>query len=216
MKITKLEPVRRNAELVTLHIDGAPAHTVAMMAVEAERLRTGDEITDVQLASLLAADERWRARDAALSLLSARARARGELADRLRRKGFTDAAVDYALAEMDRLGFIDDRAFAESWVRDRLKLRPRGTQALVHELGRKRVSADVARGAIARVMAASNVDDDALCLDAAKKWAESHPPRAGEDDVRRGRRLAAFLARRGYYASAIRSAVAAALDGGRG
>src|SRR5690606_11200075 len=124
---------RRNVDQVTLHIDGAPAHTIAMMAVEAERLRTGDEITAAQLARLLEADERWRAREAALSLLSARARARGELADRLRRKGFRDVAVGYALGEMDRLGFIDDGAFAESWVRDRLKLRPRGTQALVHE-----------------------------------------------------------------------------------
>lgn len=215
MKITKLEPQRRNAERVNLYIDGELRDTVALMVVESERLHAGDEITQEQLARVLVADERWRARDAALSLLAARSRARGELRDRLRRKGFTEPAVDHALAEMDRLGFTDDQAFAESWVRDRLKLRPRGTQALVFELGRKRVAADVARSAVARVMEAANVTDDELCMEAAMRWAQSHHARPGEENVKRERRLSAFLARRGYRAGAIQAAVSAALRGER-
>ncbi|HSJ31224.1 MAG TPA: regulatory protein RecX [Longimicrobiales bacterium] len=205
--ITRLEPQRRNPELVNLYLDGELHGAVAFTAVDAERLHSGDTITQERLDRLLAADERWKARHAALSLLSVRARARGELRDRLRRKGFSDAAVEHALAEVDRLGFVDDAAFAESWVRDRLTLRPRGAKALVHELGRRHVAADVARAAVARVMEAQNVSDDELCSAAAGRWLQTHPVRAGEDDARRERRLAGFLARRGYRPGAIRSAV---------
>ena len=207
--VTKLEPQRRNPELVNLYLDGEFHSTVAFGAVAAARLHSGDTITQEQLERLLADDECWKARHAALSLLSVRARARGELRDRLRRKGFGDAAIEHALAEVDRLGFVDDAAFAESWVRDRLTLRPRGAKALVHELGRKHVAADVARAAVTRVMEAENVSDDELCHAAASRWAQTHPVRAGEDDARRERRLAGFLARRGYRPGAIRSAVEA-------
>lgn len=213
MTITKLVPQRRNPDLVNVHIDGEFRTAVAYAALTAEQLRTGDAVTDEQLKRLLAADEKWKAKDAALVLLSVRARAHGELADRLRRKGYSDAATAHALQEVDRLGFIDDAAFAESWVRDRLKLRPRGSQALVYELVRKRVAADVARAAVARVMAAEHVNDDELCLAAAARWAHTHKLKPGEDDVRHERRLSGFLARRGYQPGAIRTAVAAALRG---
>jgi regulatory protein len=213
MTITKLVPQRKNPDLVNVHIDGEFRTAVAYAALNAERLRTGDAVTGEQLERLLAADEKWKAKDAALVLLGVRARARGELAERLRRKGYSDAATAHALQEVDRLGFIDDAAFAESWVRDRLKLRPRGSQALVYELVRKRVAADVARAAVARVMTAAHVNDDELCLAAAAHWAHTHTRKPGEDDVRRERRLGGYLARRGYRPGAIRTAIAAALPG---
>lgn len=215
MTITKLVPQRRNPDMVNLHIDGEFRTAVSYAALTAEQLRTGDVITDQQLERLLAADEHWKAKDAALVLLGVRARARGELADRLRRKGFSDPAIAHALGEVDRLGFIDDAAFAESWVRDRLKLRPRGSHALVYELVRKRVPADVARAAVARVMSAEHVSDEELCLAAAERWVKSHVRKAEEDDVRRERRLVAYLGRRGYRTGAIRAALEETLRANR-
>jgi regulatory protein len=213
MTITKLTPQRRSRDLVNVHIDGEFRTVVAYAALNAERLRTGDVITEEQLERLLAADERWKAKDAALGLLSVRARARGELAERLRRKGYSDAAMAHALTEVDRLGLIDDAAFAESWVRDRLKLRPRGSHALVYELVRKRVPSDIARAAVSRVMDAEHVSDDELCMAAAARWVNAHRPKPGEDDLRRERRLSAYLGRRGYRPGAIRTAVALTLRG---
>lgn len=216
LMITALKPQRRNPDLVDLHIDGEPCGSIAWAVICAEELSTGDEISQESLDRLLAGDERWKAKQAALSLLAARARSRGELADRLRRKGYGDEAVQSALGEVERLGFIDDTAFAESWVRDRLRLRPRGTQALIHELGRKRVNADVARAAITRVMRGETISDDELCMAAAARWARSHAPLPLAEEVRRlERRLSAYLARRGYRHDAIRAVVDVILRRGR-
>lgn len=153
-----------------------------------------------------AADERERAREAALTLLAARARAHGELGERLKRKGYSPDAVGWACAEMVRLGLLDDSAFSESWVRDRLLLRPKGRRALAAELRAKGVSGEVAAGAIERVMADEAVDERTLCLAAAEKWMRTQGARVADRKVRE-RRLAGFLARRGFGGGVVRQAL---------
>jgi regulatory protein len=206
--ITALKPVRRNAARVELHIDGEVRGTVASLLVSEAGLRVGDHIPASRLRELFAGDVRWRAIQAALSLLAVRGRARGELADRLRRKGFDGVAVEHAVQHAERLGLVDDDAFSESWVRDRLALRPRGSKALVAELRRKGVTADTARAAVSRVMAAKHVGDEELCLAAAERWLMRNAALVGSDDrTRTTRRLFAFLARRGFATGASRDAV---------
>ena len=123
--ITALKAQRRSADRLNLYIDGDFRCGIAMDVLVSERLRIGDSVSEELLERLIAADESWKAKQAALSLLGTRARGTGELADRLRRKGFPPSAVDWAIGEVRRLGYLDDAAFAESWVRDRLRLRPR-------------------------------------------------------------------------------------------
>lgn len=208
--ITQLEPLRRYPDRMALTIDGEPRCTVACDVLAAEQLRVGTVLSAATLERLMRLDAEWKARESALSLLAVRPRARGELIGRLRRKGHDDSAVAAAIAYVERLGYIDDTAFAESWVRDRLRLRPRGVRMLAAELARKGVDADVARSAIARVMAQLDVADDDLCYAAAEKWIRRHAADVAHHDRRRSfqRRLTGFLARRGYGTSAIRTAVA--------
>jgi SOS response regulatory protein OraA/RecX len=80
----------------------------------------------------------------------------------------------------------------------------------MYELGRKRVPADIARSAIARVMEAENVTDEDLCMRAAVRWVLARTGRDCESLVMK-RRLSAYLARRGYSAAAVRAAVSGAL-----
>jgi regulatory protein len=211
MRITALTSQRRHPGRANLHIDGEFHCGIASEVVYVEGLRIGDDITPERLQRLRQADDCWRATDAALSLLSTRARARRELADRLRRKGFDAAAVDHALERVERLGLIDDHAFAEAWVRDRLRLRPRGTRALVAELTGKGVAPAIAHSAVASVMRTEGTDDADLCRQAAEKWLRSRPDRGGVADRgeqrRREGRLYAYLARRGYASAAIRDAL---------
>ncbi|HSJ24818.1 MAG TPA: regulatory protein RecX [Longimicrobiales bacterium] len=185
---------------------------VAYEVVLTEGLRVGAELDEAALDRLRSADERWRAKESALSLLAVRPRARRELAGRLERKGYAEPAVAWALAEADRLGLLDDTAFAEAWVRDRLRLRPRGARALQSELVRKGVAPDVASDAVTRVMADAGARDGALCMAAAEKWMRSNGRRLQhatdvEERRRVERRLSGFLMRRGFAPADIRDAI---------
>ncbi len=210
LTVTALKAQRRTTERVNLFVNGEFRCGVAYEIVVRELLSVGGVIDAATLERFVLADAKWQAKQSALSLLATRARATGELADRLRRKGYADEAVRHALTEVERMGLMDDMAFAEGWVRDRLLLRPRGARALVAELTRKRVAPDTARDAVARVMAREGVADLDLCAAAAGKWLRTRPSPAASDREERDRfrrRLAGYLGRRGFTGDAVRAAL---------
>ena len=214
LAITRIASQRRSTDRVNVFVEGEFCCGAAYEVLVAEKLRVGSVLREDQLERLIAADAKWKAKQAALSLLGVRARARGELAERLRRKGHQGPATEYALAEAERLGLLDDCAFAESWVRDRIRLKPRGSAGLVAELTSKRVATDVAREAVDRVMRGEDVDEGSLCMAAAAKWARarSATPINADDANALKRRLTAFLARRGYAPGHIQTAVRSVLS----
>jgi regulatory protein len=201
MKITAIQPQRLHPERVNVHVDGAFRLGLSAELVLAEALRVGDEVDEARLAELEAKDQTWKARDAALSLLSYRARTSVELKRRLKRKGFDDEVAAATVERLDQLGVVDDAAFAESFVRDRVRLKPRGPRRLAGELRAKGVDDDTARAAIAEVMEREEATEMDLARAAAARW----KPRAGEDPARARARLQAFLARRGFSGDAVRA-----------
>src|SRR5262249_27911860 len=137
------------------------------------------------------------------SLLSHRARSAAELKRRLKRKGFEGDTADATVERLGDLGMVDDAAFAESFVRDRVRLRPHGRRRLAQELRAKGVDEATPRPAIDGVMAREDAPEVALARAAAARWR----PRPGEDAARARRRLHGFLARRGFAGDVIRQVV---------
>lgn len=164
------------------------------------------------------------AREAALRLLAHRPRSEAELRRRLGRKGFADGAIDACIEALRDRGLVDDAAFADSWVRDRVRLRPRGPSRLVGELLRKGVSRQIADDAVERVFAEEEVTEAELAREAALAWLRKQGPRArrrlasGEYDERERarRRLYGYLARRGFRGAAVGEAMDAATEAAEG
>jgi regulatory protein len=143
-----------------------------------------------------------RAREACLSLLDYRARSRGELRDRLRRKGFDQRVIDTALAELEAAGLVDDEGFARAWVQERLARSPRGSLKMRWELRGKGVEEELIQRALAEEMGHERE------LEAALSVASRYAPRPGEDDTARSRRLAQALKRRGFTFDVIETVLA--------
>jgi regulatory protein len=209
MKITAIEPQKLHPERVNVHVDGAFRLGLAAELVLAEHLRVGDEVDEARLAALEDRDRGWKARDAALSLLSYRSRSADELTRRLKRKGFEDEVAGETVERLGELRMVDDAAFAESFVRDRVRLRPHGRRRIASELRAKGVDADTARDAIAGVMEREGATEVDLARAAAARW----KPRPNEDPAAARRRLAGFLARRGFAGDAVREVVREKLRG---
>lgn len=219
MKITRIEQ-RPTGDRVRLYVDDDDSARLEIAADLLLRagLAAGDEVSDARLADLDEEDATYRARDAALSLLAHRARSREELRRRLERKDFTEPVIDNVLAWLEERDYVDDPAFAEAFIRDRLRLRPRGRLGLLQELRRKGVDNDVAEAAIERVMSQEEVTDSELALRAAESWARKNrsglrkAARSKEGRLKARRRLYAHLARRGFVGDAVRAALSAILD----
>src|SRR5688500_8940674 len=200
VRISAIEPQKHHLERVNVYVDGefrlALAHEVVLRA----GLRTGDDVSEARLDELAAEDQLWKARDSALNLLSFRARTATELRRRLREKAFPEEVVERCVAELVERGLVDDSAFAETFVRDRVRLRPSGARRLVQELRVKGVDADMAEEAIEEVLRSEDVSELELARVAVSKWAR----RSGEDRARARRRLYGFLARRGFGGDTVR------------
>ncbi len=217
VQITRIE--HRANDTVGLFVEGEPeARLEVPLDVYLESgLAPGDELSAGRLDELRDRGEVARAREGALALLAHRARAREELRRRLRRKDFDDVVIDRVLAWLTDRGYVDDHAFAEAFVRDRLRLRPRGPFALARELRDRGVSPETAQGAIDRVMAAEGLDEADLVRDAAEAWIRKNRStlRAVDnrkDRLRARRKLYGHLARRGFSGDLIRPAIERVLE----
>jgi len=222
--ITRLEPLKPRGLRLRIHLDDGASLEVALEALERLHLGAGDVLAAGARRRLEEEDLRWRLREAALHLLSYRARSRAELRQRLRKKGFAFREIDECLDDLEERGLLDDEAMAAAFVRDRLRHRPRGRGRLVSELRDRGVSPDLAARVVERVLGDSGRTEHDLAHEVVEKWLRSQNPQALADlrrppgHTRRERvrrRLYAYLARRGFRSDALRAAVAHAEAGAR-
>jgi regulatory protein len=165
-------------------------------------LHAGESVSPHRLHELEGVARRWEMRERALRLLAVRARSREELRRRLLRHHYPDPEVAACLAELDERGYLDDRAFAEAFVRDRMRLRPRSRRRLLAELRERGVESETAQAA---VEAESPPEAE---LELAREVAARWSPRPGEDRHSARRRLSGRLARRGFSGRLVRQVVA--------
>lgn len=192
MQITDLEPQVNNAERVNVYVDGRFLLGVNAVIVLRMELRVGQELLPEQLEQLRSEEAEQQAVDRALNYLSFRPRSREEVRRYLQRKETPPYVIDAALERLDRLNFVDDRAFVEFWVENREKFNPRGSRALKNELRLKGVERDIVDELV------DKDGDEELALRAARKKAASLARTPGMDYAMFRNRLGGFLQRRGF------------------
>jgi regulatory protein len=213
-RIEKLRRLPHSGRVQVILKDGR-SWTLAEELVLEAGLHAEDAVDPALLADLEHRDEPYRARDAALNLLSYRPRSTAELRRRLLRKGFEPDTVDRCIDDMRAHGYLDDAAFAEAFVRERLRLRPRGRHQLIAELRARGVDQDTAADAVERAMEEVNATEEALALDAARAWAARNQARLAnastnpEARARARQSLYGYLGRRGFTPDAVRAALQA-------
>ena len=179
-----LEPYKGR---VRVHLDGRPK--LQLTKAIAYELAIGQQISDDRLRLLKERDQQERAYQRTKRWLVLRPRSEAEIQLRLKRR---KVAEDDRQSVVDRLrdeGLVDDRAFAEAWIENRMAFRPRGTFALRSELRAKGVSRDIIDSTL------EGFDEEgaaeAAAAIGARKFSHLSP------EVFR-QRLGAYLSRRGF------------------
>lgn len=134
------------------------------------------------------------ARQIVLRQLTMAPRSRHQLAEKLRQRGCEDHVASAVLDRMEEVGLVDDAAYARMLVHSRRETKGLAVRALTHELRRKGVADEHIEAAL-EDMTAEDERGQARAL------AESRLKRLhGLDRDVQTRRLAGFLARKGYGA----------------
>ena len=145
--VTALRATRRGG--VALHVDDEYVCVVSESLVARWRLFKGRELSADDVAQVRAASSAERVKGDAYRLLGHRARSTQELRRRLLAKEHDEATVDEALEQLAADGFLDDAAFARSYVADKRRLDGWGVDRIrrgLRELGVDAAVVDEALG----------------------------------------------------------------------
>lgn len=166
--------------------------------------------------------------EAAARFLEARPRSVAEVRRKLTRLGYQQELVNGAVERLAELGYLDDEAFARSWVESRDRARPRGEHALKRELQLKGVDRTVIdvvledrrERATVETVADDGHDDEPVSPDdaaAERLLRKKLPALLREADPRKRRQRAyGLLARNGFSPDVCSAVTKRVLDEGAG
>lgn len=140
---------------------------------------------------------------AAERFLAARMLSRRELFEKLRRK-FPDEPIkkiEKTLEKCDEFGFLDDRKFAEMFLKYERDRAPKSDFLMRQKLLQKGISPEI----IAEILDENPLDERAVAQKIAAKKAKMFPPNL--DPKKRKERLFRFLTGRGFSFSVARAAI---------
>ncbi|MDP2808323.1 MAG: regulatory protein RecX [bacterium] len=134
----------------------------------------------------------------ALRLIELKPRSVHEIRDKLAKNGIEKAEIETVCSELETIGLLDDVKFARDWIENRQHFRPMGVIRLRQELFVKGIDREIVDQAISDYK--SNADELPAAQDLARRKLKLY---RNLDDNAAKRRLAGFLARRGYEVSIV-------------
>ena len=197
MRISKLSASKHKKGRILVQLEGGELLRVGEREVAVFGLYAGKELTAEEKTALENAARESGLKDRALSLLTARPLSRKELIDRLiERADATEKEAEAVADELERLGLLNDRTYAETLVRH-YSAKGYGPYRLREELRRR----GVPRAYWDEVL--DGLDDPAEAIDALLR----QKLRGRTVDRKELKRASDYLARKGYSWTDISAAL---------
>ena len=146
-----------------------------------------------------------KARNIVFQLLKTRHQTEKEIRDKLGKKAFEKNTIEKTVKYFKDLDFINDRLFAQKWIRYRLA-KPYGKVKIRFELKNKGVSQPIIDDEIREATGAENYSESETAWRLAQKQIAKHENK-NIDKEKIKQRVYRYLARRGFGPDAIQEAI---------
>lgn len=204
MKITKIAAQKKKSRY-NVYVDDNFSLGIHEDILVKYNLQKGMEVSDEFIQDILMAEEKNKTLHYCLNRLSYRARSEKELRISMERKGYTEDNIESAIDYCIENGYIDDLAFAKSFVNDKTNLNKYGPERIRYDLMIKGVSRDI----IDQVLIVDRDDQLDMARELASKKISSYKNDAKRDIYRK---LSGFLQRKGFTYDVISSVVRETLE----
>jgi regulatory protein len=197
-KITAITQQKKNDSRWSIFVDGEFFIGCTSEFLATINLHEGDEVSPEQLDRLLTEVTGSSIRQKALGYLSRRARSIAEMRKYLAGKEFSPELISETIEWLTGKRYLDDRQFADDWVKMRLRLAPRGKQGLLMELYQKGIDRATAGQAIEDNLESGAESEVAyqIIVQRKNRW-------KGAEWLEIERRIYNFLSYRGFSGEAI-------------
>lgn len=194
MKITAIKQQVNRAGRFSVFVDETYAFSLSENALLDQKITIGQEITREDLEAFKDASKFDKAYNLVLAYVARRSRSEWELHDYFRRKEIDENAGEQILTRLKNFGYVDDAAFARSWVENRRLLKPMSRRRLTLELRQKRIADDIIRSVLEED---ETTDRDTLAQLVVRKRKQTRY----QDD----QKLMQYLVRQGYSYDDVKS-----------
>lgn len=192
-EITAIKVPLKRPDRRSLYLDGKFAFSVSEGIFFLHNLKVGDCLTQKQIITLKADDDRYKINEAAYRLLGYRQRSVRELRTRLLQKGWENDEIEPVIKELCDKGYLDDLEFAKMYTKDKIKFKYLGPIALRNELFRTGVDKEIIEKVIDEAYSSKSPRELMLEL-LLKKRISLNKPMENKEKIR----LINLLKRKGY------------------
>ena len=177
-------------------IDGKYSFSLPETELIELKLKVGQAIDQADLDKFNGEVTYSKAKNSCFKLLSYRARSSGEIKEYLKRKGYDEEIITRVIDFLNDKKFLDDEAFAKTWVESRVAIKHLSIRQIKNELRQKNINSEI----INKVIEEQDIDEEKLILEIIDKKRSQLKYR---DDLK----LMQYLSRRGFSYDKISNAI---------
>lgn len=198
MLVTRITPQRRDPAKYNIYIDGEYKFALLAQDLAYFNIKEGKEIPEETVALIQKNLIYIQAQEKALRFIGYKMRTEKEVRQKLVENDFTQEIIEEVIFFLCKYKYINDREYAQKYIKERLRLSPRGAYALRMELLQRGISDEICQEAL-ELTEFSETED-------AVRWLERKTKGQWPPDEKKKKQLYGFLQRKGYSYGVIKEA----------
>lgn len=139
-----------------------------------------------------------------LYLLARRRYTRRQIITKLHQKQYPVPVIAEVIEKLERWGYLNDTEYAESFVHDQVRFKPKSRRAILYELQKRGIEKNTAVTALEKMLPESVCDEETLALKALSKKIQGYRKLPKEKGIRQA---GDFLLRQGFSYDIIRKVI---------
>ena len=199
MIITSIEKSKKNKERIAVYVDNQYCFSISEADYISLNLYEEKELTKEDIENVKYNVNFKAAKSSAVKYISLRVRTGKDVRFKLNNEGFESETVEKVIEELQSIGYVNDKIYAQKYVFDRSKLKPMAKKMLRYELLSKGVEDTI----INEVLDGWEVDE----YDVAETLFKRKFGKYDLSDEKVRRKAISFLLHRGYSFELIDSII---------
>ena len=143
LKITSVEKSKKNNKMLSVFIDNVYSFSISEEDYFRLNLYEKTSISEREIDDIKNSIALKTVKSSAIRLITYKLLSEKELFLKLIAKGYDEDVVNIAIEEVKSIGYLNDTIYAQKFVYERIKLKPKSKKALSFELANKGISGDI-------------------------------------------------------------------------
>jgi len=200
-KITKIEYQKNNKDRVNIYLDDKFEFGIDLNIMIKYSLSKNMELDDKFITEILIAEDKIKAYNYAVSILSRSAKSEKELRTKMSDKGYEQEFVDITIDKLKMNKYIDDDDYSDRFIHDKINFSKYGKRKLKEALYNKGIDRQIIEEKLSLI---STDDEFVRAYELGEKKIRSL---SKEDNAKKYTKLSNFLIGKGFEYETVRKVV---------